>query len=144
MGAVSAIAPHICIRELECISPIPIVSAIEAIRGELRTRYLRKMALFGTRFVIESRLFGMLEDTDVHVPPPEQVTEIHEAYMRAMRCEERARETLCRIACDTPEDAIVLAGTDLSEVFDASNTPFPFVDCAGAHARAIKRALHQD
>jgi aspartate racemase len=38
-------------------------------------------------------------------------------------------------------DAILLAGTDLSLVFNESNTDFPHVDCAQAHIRSILRSL---
>jgi aspartate/glutamate racemase len=34
-------------------------------------------------------------------------------------------------------DAIVLAGTDLTLVFNAHNTDFPYLDCAALHLQAI-------
>jgi|EP01046_Picozoa_sp_COSAG06_P024641 aspartate racemase len=38
-------------------------------------------------------------------------------------------------------EAILLAGTDLSAVFNANNTPFPHLDCAAVHIDAIMRRL---
>jgi aspartate racemase len=38
-------------------------------------------------------------------------------------------------------EAIVLAGTDLTLLFDDHNTPFPYLDCARAHVQAIMRAV---
>ena len=37
--------------------------------------------------------------------------------------------------------AVVLAGTDLSVVFDETNTDFPAVDCAKLHVAAIVNRL---
>ena len=48
---------------------------------------------------------------------------------------------MTRIAHELPVDAIVLAGTDLSLIFDEANTDFPHVDCARVHIQAIMRAL---
>jgi hypothetical protein len=61
VAAISAITPHICIRELERISALPLVNIIEETGKEIRARGYRRVALFGTRFVVESRMYGMLE-----------------------------------------------------------------------------------
>jgi len=77
VAAISAVTPHICIRELEPISPLPLVNIVEETAKEIRARGHRRVALFGTRYVVESRMFGMLEGVEVVVP--EQVEAIHEA-----------------------------------------------------------------
>jgi aspartate/glutamate racemase len=38
-------------------------------------------------------------------------------------------------------EAILLAGTDLSTVFNATNTGFPALDCAAVHIKAITKRL---
>jgi aspartate/glutamate racemase len=38
-------------------------------------------------------------------------------------------------------EAILLAGTDLSTVFDETNIDFPAIDCAGVHIRTITTRL---
>ncbi|MCU1237873.1 MAG: Asp/Glu racemase [Candidatus Solibacter sp.] len=140
VAAISAITPHICIRELEKITPLPLVNIVTGIASEIRARGYRRVALFGTRFVVQSRMFGMLEGVEVIVP--EQVELIHETYMRIVNgAGDEARETLARIAKTLPVDAIVLAGTDLSLVFNKSNIDFPCVDGAEVHLRAIMREL---
>ena len=40
-------------------------------------------------------------------------------------------------------DAILLAGTDLTLLFDESNTDFPHVDCAALHIQAILESLER-
>ncbi|HMF76149.1 MAG TPA: aspartate/glutamate racemase family protein [Bryobacteraceae bacterium] len=139
VAAISAIAPHICIRELEKISALPLVNIIEEVGAEIRLRGYKKVALFGTRFVVESRLFGMLDGVEVMVP--EQVETIHQIYLQVVNGGTEGRTILSQIARDLPVDAIVLAGTDLSLIFSETNTDFPHVDCAKVHMQAIAREL---
>src|SRR5215471_661820 len=47
-AAISAITPHICIRELEKITPLPLVNIIAETAAEIRARGFRRVALFGT------------------------------------------------------------------------------------------------
>ncbi len=138
-AAISAITPHFCIRELQKISTLPLVNIIDEVRAEILLRGYKRVALFGTRFVVESRMFGMLEGIDVIVP--DRVAAIHEAYMQTVNGGTEGREILSEIAHQLPVDAIVLAGTDLSLVFDETNTDFTHVDCAKVHIEAILRAL---
>jgi len=139
VAAISAVTPHICIRELEKISALPLVNIIETIGNEIRAHGYQRVALFGTRFVVGSRLFGMLDGIDVVVP--EQVEAIHSAYMQIVDGGAEGRATLSGIARELPVDAIVLAGTDLSPVFDETNTEFPYIDSSKVHIEAILRAL---
>jgi aspartate racemase len=140
VAAISAITPHICIRELEKVSPLPLVNIVAVVGEEIRKRGYRKVALFGTRFVVESRMFGMLDGVEVVVP--EQSAAIHENYMRLVEGPGgEARAALTEIACQLPVDAIVLAGTDLNLVFDESTAGFPCLDAAQAHIREIVKEL---
>jgi aspartate racemase len=141
LAAIPAVTPHFCIRELEKISALPLVNILDVVGTEIHLRGYKRVALFGTRFVIESRLFGMLDGVEVIVPEPEQVETIHPAYLQIVAGGTEERITLSRIARELPVDAIVLAGTDLSQVFDESNTEFPHVDCAKVHIQAILAAI---
>jgi aspartate racemase len=84
-------------------------------------------------------MFGMLEGVEVVVP--DQVETIHQAYMQTVEGGTEGRAILSRIAKELPVDAIVLAGTDLSLIFDKTNTDFAHVDCAKTHIQAIMRSL---
>jgi aspartate racemase len=55
LGAISAITPHICIRELQKLSALPLVNIVDEVTREVHARGYQKLALFGTRFVVESR-----------------------------------------------------------------------------------------
>jgi aspartate racemase len=144
VAAISAITPHICIRELEKISPLPLVDIVHEVGAEIAARGYRRVALFGTRFVVESNMYGMLEGVDVVMPSLEQVDAIHESYMQTVNGGSEGRVTLTRIAKELPVDAIVLAGTDLSLIFDETNTDFVAVDGAKVHIQAILRELERE
>jgi aspartate racemase len=117
------------------------VNIIEVVGNEIRSRGYKQVALFGTRFVVESRMFGMLDGIDVLVPEPEQVDAIHNAYMNTVGGATEGRDILIRIARGLSVDAVVLAGTDLALIFDETNTDFPHVDCVRTHIQAIVRTL---
>ena len=141
VAAISAITPHICIRELEKITPLPLVNIVEEIgrrdsRARLPAGRLVRHALRGgiahVRHARRRRSDGAgaggRDSRDVHAD-------------RRWRGRRSARHALAHRA-DLSVDAIVLAGTDLSLVFDETNTPFPNVDGAKVHIRAIMRELN--
>lgn len=146
VGVIPALTPHLSIDELLPISPLPLVSLIDAVNGEIAARGLQAVALLGTRFVVESDLFGKLGVTVVR-PRPDEITFVHDTYSQLARegaIDARQRERLVDVAGalhDRGAESILLAGTDLSVLFDERNTPFPCLDCAGAHIRAIMRAV---
>ena len=145
IGVIPALTPHLAIDELVPISPLPLVSLIDAVNAEIASRRLQTVALLGTRFVVESDLFGKLPVPAVR-PRPDEIALIHDTYTQLARdgaVGAGQRDRLVDVAeslCDRGAGAILLAGTDLSVLFNESNTPFPCLDCAGAHIRAIMRA----
>jgi aspartate racemase len=148
LGVIPALTPHLAIDELNAISPLPLVSLIDAVNEELTARQLRRVSLMGTRFVVESRMFGKLAGVDVVLPAPDDIAFIHDTYSQLARegsVSGEQRERLVAIAtalCDRAGvEAILLAGTDLTMVFDETNTSFPYLDCAGAHIRVIMRTV---
>jgi aspartate racemase len=147
-AVVPAVAPHIAIDELIELSPLPIVNLIAEIKSAIKIRQTRRVALFGTRYAVESRLFGRLDDVEVIIPQPAEVDYIHNTYFQivAGSVTKAYREGLSRLAHNLIErehvDAIILAGTDLALVFDESSTDFPNIDAARLHLEAIaQRAL---
>ena len=148
VGAVSAVAPHICAPELAAISPIPLVNMLDEVRTQIHARNLHRVALFGTRFAMESKLFGQLGDVEVVALRPEEVEYIHNTYTELARSGKGNREAhrglselACRLTDNEGAEGIVLAGTDFSLIFNESNTEFPAVDCTQLHIEAIMSAL---
>ena len=142
--AIPAITPHICLADLKRQASLPIVDILQVTAECLRDRELSRVALFGTKFTIDSNLFGVLDAFDVVRPRDDEVDEIHRIYLGLatqgqISADDEARlrdmaHTLCR---RDRVEAILLAGTDLNLVFNEANAGFPAVDCAAAHIEAI-------
>ena len=149
LAVIPAVTPHLCIRELLSISPLPIVNMIDAIDEAVRARGWRRIALFGTRFVVAGKMFGLLDGVEIVTPRPAEVDYIHDTYFSIASTgagSEEQRRGLTELAntlCTRDGvDAVLLAGTDLSAIFDEGNTEFPHLDCARAHIQAIMRAAN--
>lgn len=148
IGVIPAVTPHICIDELKAVAPMPLIDITQAVSDRIRERGLSKVALFGTRYVIESDLFGRLRDVQVVRPHPAELDVIHDIYSQLAStgaASAAQREELVTLAATLQQrdgvEAIVLAGTDLTVLFGAANTPFAHIDCAGAHLDAIMAAV---
>lgn len=148
VATIPAFSPQICAKELEEVTPLPLISLLDAIVTEVRRRKLRRVAIFGARVTVETKLFGRLNDVDVISPRAEELEYIGKTYARIVE-EERASEedfsrfrTLAHTMVDREHlDAILLAGTDFSFVFNPENTDFPHLDGARTHIDAIMRQL---
>jgi aspartate racemase len=148
VAAIPAITPHFCLRELVALSPLPLVNIFEPLAQELAKRSIRRVAVFGTKYVIDSALFGFLEGVDIVKPRPDEVDYIHETYIELLQIGTGTTERHTKLTAlantllrrDAVE-AIVLAGTDLSLLFTDANTKFPYLDCAALHLKAILKLL---
>lgn len=144
IAAIPAVTPHLCIRELVAASPLPIVNIFEPLIREVKARAARRVAVFGTRFVMESRLYGFVPELEIVQARPDEVDYIHQAYMEMAqqgKGTEEQHRNLTALAHTLRQregiDLIVLAGTDLALVFNPANTDFPYIDCAALHIAAI-------
>ena len=146
-GVLPAVTPHLCIDELQAIAPMPVIDLTKVVSDHLQERKLSKVGLFGTRYVVESDMYGKLHGVDVVRPRGPELAFIHDAYTQLAHSGETSaehRERFISLA-DTLQsrdgvEAIVLAGTDFALMFDAATTPFPHVDCTRAHIDVIMRA----
>jgi aspartate racemase len=79
--AIPAITPHYSIRELAGISPLEVFDIFYPLNRELSARGIRRAAVFGTRFAIESSLFGLANDVEIVRPRTDEVDYIHKNYV---------------------------------------------------------------
>ncbi len=148
IASIPAFSPQVCENELAAITPLPLVSLLDAISAEVKRRGLRRVALFGARVTMETQMFGRLQDVDVVTARPEEADRIAVIYVRVV---EEARATdedygALRLLAHTliereKLDAIIFAGTDLAFAFNPENTDFPHVDGARVHIKAIMSEL---
>jgi aspartate racemase len=146
--AIPAVTPHFCVRELIATSPLPVFNIFEPLVQELATRAARRVAVFGTRFVMESSLFGEVNEVEIVKSRPHEMDYIHNTYVELARTGEGSEEqhrNLTALAHTLLKrdgvDAIILAGTDLALLFNETNTDFPCIDCAALHLQEILNEL---
>jgi aspartate racemase len=142
--AIPAVTPHIALGPLRARVAMPMVDMLEVTARGLRERGFSRVALFGTRFTIETALFGALDSFDVVRPTPQEVDEIHRVYLElatggytSVSGAEALRGIARAIRRRDRVDAVVLAGTDLNLICDEASAGFPAFDCASAHINEI-------
>ena len=147
LTAIVAATPHICAPQLVAISPLPLIDMLVEVANAIRARGLKRVALLGTRYTIETRMFGALDEFEVTMPPATEIDRIHAIYMDIVAGRGTAAQTdelreLARTFVKRDGvQAVLLAGTDLSMVLSENNAGFPTLDCAGVHIDAIVRRL---
>jgi aspartate racemase len=148
LATIPAFSPQICAAELAAMTPLPLVSLLDAISAEAEHRKLQRVAVFGARVTMETGLFGRLGGCDVIALRSGETNLVSDIYVRVVEeanASPEDYEQLRSLAHSVIEreklDAIVLAGTDLAFVFNEHNTDFPHLDGARVHIRAIMEAL---
>lgn len=147
LTAIVAATPHICASQLGAISPLPLIDMLAEVRQAVNARGLKRVALLGTRFTIETRLFGCLEGIETVMPEAGQIETIQDLYKEFVegRGSDVKTDELRRIArafvSRDGAQSVLIAGTDLSDVFTEANAGFPMIDCARVHIDAIVRRL---
>ena len=125
---------------------IPLVDMVASVADAIRARGLKRVALFGTRSTVESKMFGRL-GVDVVMPQPDEIAFIHDRYLDVVYDRstpekiDRLRELAHTLIKREGAEAVLLAGTDLSMVMNEQNAGFPTLDCAGVHTAEITRRL---
>jgi len=146
MAAIVAVTPHICSAQLLPLLKIPLIDMVAAVADEIRARGLKRIALFGTRSTVRSRMFGRL-GVDVVMPTDDEIEFINNAYLDVVYDRstpaglDRLRELAHTLIRRDGAEAVLLAGTDLSMVMTEDNAGFPTLDCAGVHIAAITKRL---
>jgi aspartate racemase len=148
--AVTSIAGHFCIEAFKEVSPVPVIDLLETVKVEVHRLGLKKVGLLGTRVVMESQFYGVLEGVEV-IPPATALLEVHNAYVAMASsgvATEQHREVFMRVGNELTQElgceSILLAGTDLALVFNNdSDVGFNFFECAAVHASAIAHLAMQ-
>ena len=117
------------------MTPVPLVSLLDVIVAEVERRNLQRLSIFGARVTMETNLFGRLQNVEVVCARTRRFSQHDYENLRVLAHTLIHRERL---------DAILLAGTDLSFVFNPENTDFPHLDGARVHIDAIMRRLTSD
>ena len=142
--AVTSVAGHFCIDAFKALSPVPVIDLLDIVRIKIKQCGLKKVGLLGTRVVMETQFYGVLEGVEV-ISPAGNLIEVHEAYVSMAAggiATPEHREVFTRTGKTLVSkygcESIMLAGTDLALVFKKDHSPgFKTFDCAEVHAEAI-------
>jgi aspartate racemase len=142
-----AVTPHICIRELTPLLPIPLLNIVDVLAAELKRRKTRRIALMGSVFTVQGSLWGQLAGVEIVKPQPDEIAFIGQAYQRILdnKSTPTDADELRRIAANLQRrdgvETVLLAGTDLTMMFDEASAGFPCLDVARLHIDAIVEML---
>lgn len=146
--AIPAVTPHIAIAEIKARTKVPLINIMETLGAELRTKKLRRVALFGTIYTMQGSLWGQVTDVEIVKAQPDEMKFLGEAYQRLLDTQtpapgdvDRLREIAATLQKRDGVEAILLAGTDLAVIFDEANAGFPAIDVARLHIDAIVERL---
>ncbi len=81
IAAVTSMAGHFCIGELEAMSPLPIFNAVPEVDAAIRRRGLKTVGIIGTRTVMESRLYGGISSAAIVLPEGDALEQVHKTYV---------------------------------------------------------------
>jgi aspartate racemase len=145
IAAVTSMGGHFCIRELEAISPIPLLNALPVVDAAITERAYKTVGIIGTRMVMGTRLYGAISSAAVIAPEGDEFEEVQANY-GAMATVGRVTDSQRRIffragrrLVDRGAEAVLLGGTDLLLAFQGQDCRFPVLDLANVHIDAIYR-----
>ncbi|HEY2092674.1 MAG TPA: amino acid racemase [Thermoanaerobaculia bacterium] len=152
VALISANTPHLVFDGVRAASPIPMISIVEAASHAAAARGMKRVALFGTRFTMQSSIYpdGLRRDgIEMIVPSEDEQAFIHEKYLGELVpgiFRDETREKLIAIIhaihARTPIDAVILGGTELPLILrEPEYGGVAMLDTTRIHVEAAVRAM---
>jgi aspartate racemase len=146
-GIISANTPHIVFDEIAPKSPIPLISIVEATCAAVKSQKLKRLALFGTRYTMQSDFYPKVfarEGIELIMPKSEDQDYLHEKYFSELVPGKFLPETRAgllaivdRMKTTSDIDGMILAGTELPLILrDPIHNGIPFLDTTKIHVEA--------
>lgn len=147
-GIIAANTPHIVFDEVAAKSPIPFVSIVEAACACAKSRGLKRLALFGTRYTMQANFYQKVfrrEDIELIVPDAADQDYIHEKYFAELVPGVFLPETRAgllaivdRMKSDCDIEGVTLAGTELALILRGeSHNGVALLDTGKIHCEAV-------
>lgn len=143
---ITSMGGHFCLPEFAPISPLPIIEGPASVRDYLVANGIRRPGILGTKKVMESALYGVLNELEPVIPIGEDLEQANQDYVdmavAGSATEEQRLRLLAageKLMSQQGAEVILLGGTDLSIVYDET-TNIPFIDTAQVHVEAIVAA----
>lgn len=152
LALISANTPHLVFDEVHAASPVPMISIIESASRAAAARGAKRVALFGTRFTMQSSMYpdGLRrEGIEVVLPTDDEQSFIHEKYLGELVpgiFRDETREQLIAIIhaihARSPIDAVILGGTELPLILrEPAYGGVAMLDTTRIHVEAAVREM---
>lgn len=146
-GIIAANTPHIVFDEVARRSPIPFISIVEATCAHAKSRGLRRLALFGTRYTMRADFYQRVfarDGIELVVPVPKDQDYIHEKYFAELvpgiflpETREDLLAIIDRMKAESAIDGVTLAGTELALILRGeSRNGVALLDTGKIHCQA--------
>ena len=146
-GLIAANTPHIVFDDVAPKSPILLISIVEATCAAAKTRKLKRLALFGTRYTMQATFYPKVfsrEGIELLVPEPSDQDYIHDKYMNELVPGKFLPETRAgllaivdRMKAKSDIDGVILAGTELPLILrDPDHNGIAFLNTTKIHCEA--------
>jgi aspartate racemase len=146
-GIIAANTPHIVFDEVKAKSPIPFISIVEATADYAKSRSLKRLALFGTRYTMQADFYPKVfrrAGIELIIPEPKDQDYIHEKYFAELvpgifLPETRASllAIVDRMKTSSGIEGVTLAGTELALILRGeSHNGVALLDTGKIHCQA--------
>jgi aspartate racemase len=146
-GIIAANTPHIVFDDLAPKLPIPFISIVDAACEHAKTRGLKRLALFGTRYTMQADFYQKVfrgEGIELITPDPADQDYIHEKYFAELvpgiflpETHARLLAIVDRMKSDHGIEGVTLAGTELALILrEESHNGVALLDTGKIHCQA--------
>jgi len=146
-GIIAANTPHIVFDDIAPRMPIPFISIVEASCDFVKSRNLKRLALFGTRYTMQSDFYQKVfrrEGIELIVPETKDQGYIHEKYFAELVpgifLPETRADLLAivdRMKAKSAIEGVLLAGTELALILRGeSHNGVALLDTGKIHCQA--------
>jgi aspartate racemase len=143
---------HIVFDDVERVSPIPLISIVQATADAARESGFKRLGLMGTRYTMQASFFPQVfarNQMQIHVPNENEQAYIHEKYFGELVNGvflEETRKRLTEIISSMKDrhdiQAVILGGTELPLILrDGEVASVPSLDTTQIHVEAALERL---
>lgn len=146
-AAIAANTPHIVFDELQKVSPIPLVSIVEAVCNEVKHNNINKVGLMGTIFTMEGEFFRKpFIDNNIAVITPtekekqyinEKISSELELGIVKTNTQDEFLKILQRMKDEDSIEAVILGCTELPLIFKGVDVPVQCFDTMEIHINTL-------
>ncbi|MPM16840.1 putative racemase YgeA [bioreactor metagenome] len=147
LAFIASNTPHVVFEKVKLVSPVPLISIVEAARMEAEKQGLKKVGLLGTLFTMQSSYYQAKFDKSgiaMVVPNEEEQRYIQQKLFSEIEHGVFLEETrngllkiVKRLINDESIDGVILGCTELPLILTKDEYGIPFLNTTEIHAQRI-------